>query len=96
MAAGFDCCPWIRLHKRGIGDVDIVTLAAARATFERLIERVQRGEYVAIARDGSIVAELVPYPGSPRRRVGGLWRGNVQIAPDFDDPVPGFDDAVDS
>lgn len=55
-----------------------------------LVEKVERGEEVVIARGGRPVARLVPYrEGEPSgQRRGGQWRGRVRIAPDFDELPP--------
>ena len=56
----------------------------AKTHLSRLLERVENGEEVIIARAGKPVARLVPYaePTSPRRP--GALRGKIEIAEDFD------------
>lgn len=63
---------------------DAVNIHEAKTHLSRLVERVEAGEEVVIARAGRPVARLVPYRAAGRRRRPGLWRGQVQIAPDFD------------
>jgi len=60
----------------------------AKTQLSRLLQRVERGEDVVIARAGRPVARLVPFAakGSPREM--GHDRGRVVIAPDFDAPLP--------
>ena len=61
-----------------------VNVHAAKTHLSRLLEEVEAGEEVVLARAGRPVARLVPYkPGKEPRRPG-LWRGRVQMAPDFD------------
>lgn len=60
----------------------------AKTHFSRLIERVQRGEEVVIAKAGKPVARLVPYTTPGRRRKGGQWKGLVRVSEDFDAPLP--------
>ncbi|MBI3891768.1 MAG: type II toxin-antitoxin system prevent-host-death family antitoxin [Candidatus Wallbacteria bacterium] len=60
-------------------------ISAAKAELSALIERVEKGEEVLIARAGRPVARLVPYEGIARTRVPGALRGQIHIAPDFDD-----------
>jgi hypothetical protein len=36
----------------------------------------------------------VPYRARQEPRRAGLWRGQVSIGPDFDDPLPDFDQAL--
>jgi prevent-host-death family protein len=56
----------------------------AKTNLSRLLDRVAAGEEVIIARSGKPIAKLVPYEGREPRTLGG-WRGQVTIAPDFDD-----------
>lgn len=72
-----------------------VNIHAAKTHLSRLVERVEAGEEVVIARAGRPVARLVPYrvPRQPRRP--GLWRGRVTLAPDFDATDPELLDAFE-
>jgi len=56
----------------------------AKTHLSRLVERVEAGEEITIARAGRPVARLVPLdpPGEPRRL--GVWKGKVRVADDFD------------
>jgi prevent-host-death family protein len=58
----------------------------AKTHLSRLIERVEAGEEVVIARAGRPVARLVPYRKRTSPRVPGIWRGQVHLSPDFDAP----------
>ena len=64
--------------------VETVNIHEARTRFSRLIERVEAGEEVVIARAGRPVARLVPIRRSTKPRVPGQWRGQIAIGPDFD------------
>jgi prevent-host-death family protein len=66
--------------------VDTVNMHEAKTHLSRLVERVEAGEEVVIARAGRPVARLVPYARRTEPRVPGVWRGQVRIAPDFDAP----------
>ena len=61
----------------------------AKTHLSKLLERVERGEENVIARSGRPVARLVPYlaPESSRRPFG-LFKGQVFMSDDFDDPLP--------
>ena len=61
-----------------------VNIHEAKTHLSRLIERVETGEEVVIARAGRPVARLVPFQARTSPRVPGQWRGLVRIAPDFD------------
>jgi prevent-host-death family protein len=60
----------------------------AKSQLSKLIEAVQQGEIVTIARAGKPVAVLGPlHAGStPRRR--GFLKGQVQLGPEFEEPLP--------
>lgn len=46
------------------------------------------GEEILIAKAGRPLAKLVPLGAVPRRRAPGGWEGKVQMAEDFDAPLP--------
>lgn len=60
----------------------------AKTHFSKLIEEVERGEEVIIARAGTPVAKLVRFEPEPPRRKLGQLRGQIWISPDFDEPLP--------
>ncbi len=64
---------------------DSVNIHEAKTHLSRLVERVEAGEEVVIARAGRPVARLVPYRSRTTPRVPGRWRDQIVIAPDFDD-----------
>lgn len=59
----------------------------AKTHLSRLLEEVENGAEVAIARRGVVVARLVP--AGPRQRTFGADRGAFTVPPDFDAPLPG-------
>jgi prevent-host-death family protein len=68
----------------------LVNVHDAKTHFSRLLARVEAGEEVVIGRPGVPVARLVPYRSPPcATRRPGVWRGRVDLGPDFDDPLPG-------
>ena len=66
-----------------------VNIHEAKTHLSRLIERVESGERIVIARAGKPVAQLTAIEGQPAKRVPGHDR--IVIHPDFDDPLPEFD-----
>ena len=64
-----------------------VNVHAAKTHFSKLLDRVQKGEEIVIAKAGKPVARLVPF-ARPGERPLGLDAGKVWIAPDFDAPLP--------
>lgn len=58
----------------------------AKTNLSRLVERVEAGEEIVIARNGKPVAKLVPVDsGAPGKRPLGLMRGQIWVADDFDE-----------
>jgi len=63
-----------------------VNVHEAKTHFSKLLERVQGGEEVVIARAGHPVARLVPFV-QPGKRALGRDAGTGSIAADFDAPL---------
>ena len=62
-----------------------VNVHEAKTRLSRLLEAVEAGENVVIARAGKPVARLVPANVRTQPRTPGSWRGRVFIADDFDE-----------
>lgn len=57
----------------------------AKTQLSRLLERVEQGEEIVIARAGKPVARLVwPDRDQPRDRAFGSMRGQIRFASDYD------------
>ena len=65
-----------------------VNVHEAKTQLSRLLEEVEAGERVIIARAGHPVAVLGPYKAAVRRRRLGLFAGQVAIQDDFDELPP--------
>ena len=66
----------------------MVNIFEAKTQLSKLIEKVEHGEDVIIARAGKPVARLTALaPDKPKIRFGGL-KGKIWIADDFDAPLP--------
>ena len=63
---------------------ELVNMHAAKTHLSRLVERVEAGEEILIARAGRPVARLVPLRSRMSPRQPGIGRGRVRLAPDFD------------
>jgi len=61
-----------------------VNIHEAKTHLSRLVERAEAGEEILIARAGRPVARLVPLQARTQARRPGRWRGQVRMAPDFD------------
>lgn len=64
-----------------------INLYDAKTQLSRLVDRAADGEEIVIAKSGKPRARLVPL-APKKRRVAGVWKGKVRIAPDFDAPLP--------
>lgn len=64
----------------------MVNVYDAKTNLSRLLERVEAGERIVIARAGRPVADLVPHVHIDL--VFGTARGEIVIAEDFDAPAP--------
>ncbi len=62
-----------------------VNVHEARSQLSRLLDRVEAGEEILIARAGRPIARLSPYKGDDTPRVPGVWRERVRISDDFDE-----------
>ena len=66
-----------------------VNMHEAKTHLSRLVERVEAGEEIVIARAGRPVARLMPLaPRDMRPRVPGSIRGRIHVPNDFNDPMP--------
>ena len=65
-----------------------VNMHEAKTQFSKLIARVEAGEEIVIARDGTPVARLVAFRQRVTKRVGGRDRNIFSVAEDFDAPLP--------
>jgi len=60
----------------------------AKTNLSRLLEQIETGEEVIIARHGKPIARLVPYTGnSTQPRKPGSLRGKIKLNADFDAPL---------
>jgi prevent-host-death family protein len=66
-----------------------VNVHEAKAKLSELLDRVERGETVVIARRNKPVAELRPVAARPprKRRPSGIAKGKIHIAPDAFAPM---------
>jgi prevent-host-death family protein len=64
-----------------------VNIHDAKTHLSRLVERVEAGEEITIARAGRPVARLVPYRRRTEPRVPGLWKNRIKLADDWDAPA---------
>jgi prevent-host-death family protein len=68
--------------------MDTVNLHEAKTNLSQLVERAARGEEIVIAKAGRPLARLVPLAKRTSPRPLGLLANQVELGPDFDDPLP--------
>jgi prevent-host-death family protein len=65
-----------------------ITIHKAKTHLSQLIEQVERGEEVIIARGKTPVARLIAYHSEQPKRGFGSMRGRASIGPEFWEPLP--------
>jgi prevent-host-death family protein len=65
--------------------VKVRNISQAKAELSALIEDVRKGHEVILAKAGKPVARIVPYDGAAKPRKPGSMKGEIWIAPDFDE-----------
>jgi prevent-host-death family protein len=66
----------------------IINIHEAKTHLSRIIEEVAAGEEIIIAKAGKPMARLVPMQRQIKRKNLGLLKGKIQIAPNFNAPLP--------
>jgi prevent-host-death family protein len=71
--------------------MQMVNIHETKTRLSKLLEQVQSGEEIVIAKAGRPVARLVPYT-PPKRKIvpPGAMKGEIWIADDFDEPMDGL------
>ncbi|MGH3806553.1 MAG: type II toxin-antitoxin system Phd/YefM family antitoxin [Pseudonocardiaceae bacterium] len=63
-----------------------VNVYEAKTQLSKLLEQVEAGDEIVIARNGRPVARLVPLQRTAAPRQLGSLRGKIWMEPDFDEP----------
>ena len=66
----------------------VVNVRDAKTHLSGLLARVEAGEEILIGRVGKPVARLVPVAPKGWKRTPASAKGQIVIAPDFDEPLP--------
>lgn len=66
----------------------IVNVHEAKTHLSRLLERVDAGEEIVIARSGDPCARLVPFGRAPAERKPGTLKGLIRMTDEFFDALP--------
>ena len=69
-----------------------VNVYDAKTNLSRLLERVEAGEEIVIARNGRPIARLVPEQRRREPRTPGSLKGKIWMSDDFDAPDPELED----
>jgi prevent-host-death family protein len=62
-----------------------VGMHEAKTTLSRLVDAAQSGEEVVITRRGEPVVKLAPVQRLPREELLGMYKGQIEIASDFNE-----------
>jgi prevent-host-death family protein len=69
-----------------------INIHEAKTRLSELLQRVMNGEEIIIAKAGKPVARLLPFQPAPQPRQPGNDAGLIVIEPDFDEPLPEFEE----
>lgn len=67
-----------------------VDIALAQAQITQLLQSALQGEEIIITRDNQPILKLIQFPLTHKRRQRGTAKGEIWIAPDFDQPLEDF------
>lgn len=65
-----------------------ITIHAAKTHLSALLEEVESGEEIIIARGKDPIARLIPFRPRPVARVFGAMKGRISVDDTFFDPLP--------
>ncbi|WP_297170736.1 type II toxin-antitoxin system Phd/YefM family antitoxin [Thermomonas sp.] len=65
-----------------------INIHEAKTHLSRLVEQAAAGQEITIAKAGKPMARLVPLEATVRPKTLGLLAGKLDIADDFDAPLP--------
>jgi prevent-host-death family protein len=63
------------------------TVHQAKTNLSKLIKEAERGKEVVITRGKQPVAKIVPIASTAKKRVPGMFKGQLWAAPDAFDPL---------
>ncbi len=66
----------------------IVTIHAAKTQLSQLLARVEAGEEIVLARGKTSIAKLSRYTAPDAKRKSGSMKGQIDIGPEFFEPLP--------
>jgi antitoxin (DNA-binding transcriptional repressor) of toxin-antitoxin stability system len=75
--------------------VERYSLRDAQVHLKELIEEAQQGKTIVILDEHEGAVQLIPVNPRPGVRRAGSARGQIHLAPDFDEPLADFADYVE-
>jgi prevent-host-death family protein len=73
----------------------VVGIHEAKTTFSKLVREAEAGNEVIVENHGKPVAKLVGYKPAPAARKPGMFAGQIEIKPGFDETPEGFQEAFE-
>ena len=70
----------------------LVNMHDAKSNLSRLVKRAASGEKIVIANHGKPVAMLTRIPARRQAIPWDIFKGQIEMAADFDAPLPEFQD----
>jgi prevent-host-death family protein len=70
----------------------LVNMHDAKSSLSRLVKRAAAGEDIVIANHGKPVAMITRLPKDHAKLPWDVFKGKIEIAEDFDAPLPEFKD----
>jgi antitoxin (DNA-binding transcriptional repressor) of toxin-antitoxin stability system len=67
-----------------------IDITVAQTQITQLLQSALRGEEIIITRDNQPILKLVQFSPTPKRRQRGSAKGQIWMAPDFDQPLEDF------
>jgi len=68
--------------------METVSISEAKSHLSQLVDQAASGHDVVVSRNGKPLVRITQLEGPKRRVRFGVLRSRVQIAPDFDAPLP--------
>lgn len=73
----------------------VFSVAEAKSRFSEIVKRAEAGERFVVTRHGAPVVEIAASPEArPKKKLLGAMKGQIWIAPDFDELGPEWDEYV--
>jgi prevent-host-death family protein len=70
----------------------VVDMHDAKSSLSRLVKRAAAGEEILIANHGKPIAMLTRIPNRGKKVPWDIFKGKIEMAPDFDAPLEEFQD----